>query len=287
MKRTAFVFLLVGCFALVQHSNADNPELTKAIEQIAEGNYAAAITILLPHMGESPTEPAYYYLGSAYWHAEEAEKAAATFEDGASKFPLSARIHNAAAKVYEQKFDLGKAIGFYRRAIALDPLIAYTGGGRYDPEFGAIYIPVVHDHRGKNSCGGRLYVDDEKMHFVVYYVASDWGLGKDDSFVLPFSNLEYVEVDRKKGQQIYDYSIETLLTNLSGPRRRIATGEESRVDLKFVAGTYIKGYRGKPWTKKNIKFFFIEPEIGEAFFEFLESKGVQTILRKKEGKRGS
>ena len=287
MKRTAFVFLLVGCFALVQHSNADSPELTKAIEQIAEGNYAAAITILLPHMGESPTEPVYYYLGSAYWHAEEMEKAAATFEDGASKFPLSARLYNAAAKVYEQQFELAKATRFYRRAIALDPLIAYTGGGRYDPEFDAIYIPVVHDHRGKNSCIGRLYVDNEKMHFVVYLVASEWGMGNDDSFILPFSGIEYVEVDRKKGQRTTDYSLLTLLTNLSGPRRRIATGEESRVDLKFVSGTGIKGYRGKPWTKKSIKFFFIEPEIGEGFFEFLESKDVQTVLRKKEGKRGS
>jgi hypothetical protein len=77
-----------------------------------------------------------------------------------------------------------------------------------------------------------------------------------------------------------DYSIITLLTNQSGPRRRLAGGEESRVDLKFTFKQPIKGYRGNPWTKNDIKFFFIEPDSGERMVKFLATKDVKAAPRK-------
>jgi hypothetical protein len=59
------------------------------------------------------------------------------------------------------------------QASVLDPPIIYINSGRYDPDYDALYIPVVHDHRGANSCVGR-HVTADKMHFVVYHVASGW-----------------------------------------------------------------------------------------------------------------
>jgi hypothetical protein len=108
---------------------------------------------------------------------------------------------------------------------------------------------------------------------------SGFGRGNDDSFKAGYDQIASVEVDRKKGEMTNDYSILTLLTNLSGPRRRIASGEESRVDLKFTFKTPIAGYRGSPWTKTDIKFFFIEPEMGDKFIKFLENKQVRTTRR--------
>jgi tetratricopeptide (TPR) repeat protein len=254
--------------------------LQQAIARLAEAKYAEATKILEGLVMEAPSEEAYYYLGLAHQRQGHGSEAALVFSSGAARFPLSARLANAAGVAYEQQFEVGKAIQHYRRAYALDPQVIYNGGGRYEPEFDAIYIPVVHDHRGANACSGRLYVNPEGLHFVVYIVASEWGPGNDDSFRTPLTNIEFVEVDRKKGQQAYDYSLITLLTNLSGPRRRVDTGEQTRVDLKFVFKQPLQGYRGKPWNKEDIKFFFIEPEVGERLLKFLEAQDVKSTLRK-------
>jgi tetratricopeptide (TPR) repeat protein len=245
----------------------------------ADGKYAQAIPILEQVVVGSPSEEAFYYLGTAYWRDKQLDKALASFQDGISKFPLSARLYNAAARIYEQRLDIAHALPAYRHAVALDPTIAYTSGGRYDPEMDMLYLPVVHDHRGVNSCVGRLYVGEDKMHYVVYIVASGYGPGNDDSFETPYSNISAVEVDRKTGERNIDYSVLTLLTNLSGPRRRLGGGEEARVDLKFSFKTPISGYRGNSWTKNDIKFFFIEPETGEAFLKFLGTKDLKINRR--------
>lgn len=265
--------------APAQAPATDNPELVQAVQQLAEGKHKEAIDALQRLMVGSPSELVYFHLGNAYLLAKDYRKAAATFADGAAKFPLSARLFNGAGLAYEQLFELKPAVEHYRRAGALDPTILYTGGGRYDAEFNAIYVPIVHDHRGLNSCSGRLYVDDQKIHFVVFIVVSGVGPGNDDSFEAPYSQIDTVEVDRKKGEQVMDYSLITLLTNLSGPRRRLATGEQSRVDLKFSFKKPIAGYRGNPWTKDDIKFFFIEPEVGERFVTYLETKDLKLTLR--------
>ena len=257
-----------------------SPELLKAIDLLAQGKAAEAIPVLEKLTVDAPTEEAYFALGNAFALVNKPDRAVGAFEDGAAKFPLSARLWNGAAVVYERRMDVARAISLYRRALAIDPNIAFTGGGRYDPEFDAIYIPVVHDHRGANSCLGRIYIYPDKIHYVVYMVASGAGLGNDDSFEAPFANISEVEVDRKKGQQMYDYSILTMLTNQTSQRRRLAAGEEARVDLKFTFTQPIKGYRGGPWTKEEFKFFFIEPENGDRLLKFLESKDVKSTLRK-------
>jgi hypothetical protein len=257
----------------------EHPDMLKAIALAAEGKRADAIEALKKLTAEVPSEPAFFQLGNAYALDGKQDRAAAAFEDGIAKYPLSARLYNGAGLAYEQQMQLGKALAMYRKAVALEPTIAYTGGGRYEPEFNAIYIPVLHDHRGQNACSGRLYVDDSKMHFVVYHVFSGWGPGNDDSFEAPYSNVTEVEVDRKKGAQAVDYSIVTLLTNLSGPRRRISAGEQARVDLKFTFRAPITGYRGNPWSKPDIKFFFIEPELGDRFLKFLETKDLKVVAR--------
>lgn len=269
------VLLLLSFCAAAQ----DSADLVKAVDLSVQGKRADAIELLKKVLAENPTEAAYFQLGNAYALEKNYDRAAATFEDGIVKHPLSARLNNAAALAYELQLKLGKALAFYRRATALEPSIAYTGGGRYEPEFDAIYIPVLHDHRGANSCSGRLYVDDHKMHFVVYHVFSGWGVGNDDSFEVPYANIAEVEVDRKKGMQAMDYSILTLLTNQSGPRRRIAAGEEARVDLKFTFKKPITGYRGNPWNKPDMKFFFVEPDSGDRFVKFLETRDIKSTVR--------
>ncbi|MGH9492156.1 MAG: tetratricopeptide repeat protein [Terriglobales bacterium] len=260
-------------------ANAGKSDLDKALELIAAGKHTEAIPMLERLMVQQPTEEVYYYLGGAHVHEKAWDKAAATYEDGATRFPLSARLNYAAGLANERRFEPGKALQFYRRAVRLDPMLAYQGGGRYDAEIDALYIPVVHDHRGVNSCSGRLYYDDKGMHYIVYLVYSGWGQGNDDSFQVNYDLIDNVEVDHKKGQQSIDYSVLTLLTNLSGPRRRIAAGEEARVDLKFFFKKPIEGYRGGPWTKNDLKFFFIEPEMGDLFVKYLASRGVRTTQR--------
>jgi tetratricopeptide (TPR) repeat protein len=272
--------LLTALPAPAQNPAPANPELLRAVDQLAARKYDEGIETLKKLLASEPSEPAFYSLATAFMNKGNVERAAATFEDGIAQYPLSARMYNGAAVAYERQLKLKKAIEFYRKAVALEPSIAFTGGGRYEPEFDAIYIPVLHDHRGANACSGRLYVDGEKMHFVVYHVVSGWGLGNDDSFESPLSNLAEVEIDRKQGLQWADYAIIALLTNQSGPRRRIASGDQSRVDLKFIFRQPIKGYRGDPWSKPEIKFFFVEPEVGEQFVKFLESTDVKTYLRK-------
>lgn len=257
-----------------------NPDLLRAIDLLAQGKAAEAIPVLEKLTVDSPSEPAYFALGNALMLEKKWDRAAGAFEDGAARFPLSARLWNGAAAVYERRMDVVRAISLYRRAVALEPTIAFTGGGRYDPDFDAIYIPVVHDHRGANACLGRLYVYPDKIHYVVYIVVSGVGPGNDDSFESPFANIANVEVDRKKGEQMFDYSLLTMLTNQTSQRRRLAAGEEARVDLKFIFQQPIKGYRGNPWTKNDIKFFFIEPEGADRFLKLLESKDVKTAPRK-------
>lgn len=257
-----------------------NPELLKAIDFLAQGKAAEAIPVLEKLTVAAPSEDAYFALGNAFRLINNWDRAVGAFEDGAAKFPLSARLWNGAALVYERRMDVARAISLYRRAVAIDPNIAFTGGGRYDPDFDAIYVPVVHDHRGANSCLGRLYIYPNKIHYVVYIVVSGAGPGNDDSFETPLSNMSNVEVDRKKGEQINDYSLLTMLTNQTSQRRRLAAGEESRVDLKFTFAAPINGYRGNPWTKPDIKFFIIEPENGDRLLKYLESKDVKSSLRK-------
>jgi tetratricopeptide (TPR) repeat protein len=276
--RSGMVLACLASLGLVLTTGVSRAQtrLEAAIDHLAGRNYEAAAGALEALEKEAPSEAAVFYLSSAYMQQQNLAKAIATLEKGAQQFPLSGRIYNALGMAYEEKFDVIQATRFYRKAFALDPVLISTTGGHYDPAFNAIYIPLVHDHRGANSCAGRLYVDDQKIHFVVYVVASGFGSGNDDSFETSFSNIDYVEVDRKQGEMAMDYSFITLLTNLSGPRRRIGSGEESRVDLKFVFKEPIKGYRGKPWTKPDIKFFFIEPEMGNRLLAFLEGKGVKT-----------
>jgi tetratricopeptide (TPR) repeat protein len=280
MKRTcAWGCLAVLALAAPAPRAQENSDLVKAVALVADGKRPEAIEILKKLSADAPSEAVFYQLGNAYALDAKWERAVAAFEDGIARHPLSARLYNGAAMAYEQQLNLARALAHYRKAVALEPSIAYTGGGRFEPEFNAIYIPVIHDHRGANACSGRLYLDDEKMHFVVYHVFSGWGAGNDDSFETPYSNIGNLEVDRKRGAQAYDYSIITLFTNLSGPRRRIAAGEQARVDLKFLFESPIKGYRGDNWTKPDIKFFFVEPDSGERLIKFLEGKKVKVGAR--------
>jgi tetratricopeptide (TPR) repeat protein len=275
---TTLLFGAVGLI-LAQAGQAPDADLLKAIDSLVAGKTEDAIPLLEKAAAAAPSEQIYLWLGKAYIDDKKPELALSMFQKGVAAFPTSARLWYMIGQMYEANMDPANAIPAYHRASVLDPPIVYTNSGRYDPDFDALYLPVVHDHRGANSCVGRLYVTNDKMHFVVYHVVSGWGQGNDDSFETPYSNISNVEVDRKSGTQWNDYSILTLLTNQSGTRRRIGTGEEARIDLKFTFDSPIHGYRGKPWDKNDIKFFFIEPENGEKLLKFLETKGVKTQLR--------
>ena len=281
-KITSLVLLtiLFSCgLALGQSAEAPSAELLGAIDALVAKKTDEAIPQLEKLAAAAPSEQLYMWLGKAYIDAKKPELALSMFEKGVKSFPISAKLWYMIGQMHELSMDPSNAIPAYRKASVLDPPIIYANSGRYDPDFDALYIPVVHDHRGANSCVGRLYVTADKMHYVVYHVASGWGLGNDDSFEVPYSNISDVEVDRKSGQQAFDYGILTLLTNQSGTRRRIATGEEARIDLKFTFDSPVRGYRGKPWDKPDIKFFFIEPENGESFLKFLQSRGLKTHER--------
>jgi tetratricopeptide (TPR) repeat protein len=258
---------------------AVSPDLAKASDLISQNKHGEALPLLQKAVAQESSEAAYVLLGNALLHEKQRDRALQVFQEGTTRYPMSARLWNAVGLQHEAAFNLPKAVEAYRRAVALEVSMAALGGGRYDQEFDTLYIPVVHDHRGANSCAGRVYVYDDKIHYVVYHVASGIGLGNDDSFETPFTNIAELEVDRKKGAQAFDYSIITLITNQSSARRRIASGDESRLDLKFTFGTPIHGYRGNAWTKAELKFFFVEPETGESLLKFMEAHKVKSVVR--------
>ena len=285
MNRKA-IGLLVGvalissvCIARVAGAQGVNPDLARATDLLGQNKYGDALPLLEKVVAQDGTEQAFLLYGNALQHEKQGDKALKVYQDGAARHPLSARLWNAIGLFHEHKFDLTNAVSAYRRAFALDASVTATAGGRYDPEFDAVYIPVVHDHRGANACAGRIYVLGDKLHYVVYHVVSGAGLGNDDSFETPFTNIAEIEVDRKKGAQAFDYSIITLITNQSALRRRISSGDEARIDLKLTFGSPIHGYRGGSWTKAELKFFFVEPESGEQLLKYLEAHNVKSVVR--------
>ena len=101
MRKTILVILCVAFATAVQAPTlsgqapgTDNPELVKAVQQLAEGKYPEAIKALQLLMVGSPSEQVYFHLANAYLLAKDYRQAAAAFADGASKFPLSARLEN-------------------------------------------------------------------------------------------------------------------------------------------------------------------------------------------------
>ncbi len=254
------------------------PDLSKALQAYADGDYESALSVLEHLMLESPREDTYYLFGNALFNRKDWKKAAAVYADGAIRFPLSAKLHHAAGIAYAESFQFGEAIRHYRQAYLLDPLIVNQGGARFDPHLDAIYIPAMHDHRGARNCQGRLFISETEIHFVAYLTTG----GDDDSIRIKYTDIESVEIDRKKGGGVFaftaQYSAAMLLANLRGPRRLILPDEYSRLDLKFTFKNSLPGYRGS-WKKESFKFFFLETELGDLFLNFLEQKEVRTHLR--------
>src|ERR1700752_2023713 len=97
MRKMALLILLLSVSALAQQP----AEIDQALEKIAQGKHAEAIPVLERLMVSSPGEPVYYHLGGAYIHEKNWAKAAATYEDGAARYPLSARLNYAAGLANE------------------------------------------------------------------------------------------------------------------------------------------------------------------------------------------
>ena len=95
LKFAPFLFALVCLLSLapgIISAQQSNPEMLKAIDLLAQGKAAAAIPVLEKLTMDAPSENAYFALGNAFVLEAKWDRAVGAFEDGAAKFPLSARL---------------------------------------------------------------------------------------------------------------------------------------------------------------------------------------------------
>src|SRR5215475_12333870 len=100
------ILILVGTnFALGQASG----QTEDAREAIERGEYVRAVDILSNQLSEGPTADTYIYLGIAYGHMKDYEKAENVLRTGAEKYPQDSRFHNELAGVYLANKDVEAA----------------------------------------------------------------------------------------------------------------------------------------------------------------------------------
>ena len=112
------IMLLLGGVALGQVDEA-----RQAIEQ---GEYVLAVNILSEILASRPDPDAYLYLGIAYRHMKEYQKAEDTFNEGSQRYPNDSRFQNELANLFLENNDIQSAKSALRRALAVDPSNSYA-----------------------------------------------------------------------------------------------------------------------------------------------------------------
>jgi hypothetical protein len=106
--------------------NAAVAQVSEAREAIERGEYVRAVNILAAELAERPSADTYLYLGIAYGHMKEYEKAQEVLIQGSAHYPDDARFHNELAGVHLANNDVDTARSDLERALSVDPTNDYA-----------------------------------------------------------------------------------------------------------------------------------------------------------------
>ena len=97
-----------------------------AREAIRNGNYEHAISLLTATLEREPSADAFLYLGIAYAHSKNHERAEATLQEGGAKYPEDPRFHNELAGLYLSQNEVEKARMSLNDALRIGPDNVYA-----------------------------------------------------------------------------------------------------------------------------------------------------------------
>jgi tetratricopeptide (TPR) repeat protein len=113
-KVISLAFILLTGFA---ESFAQVDEARQAIDR---GEYVRAATILSAELGQRPSADAYLYLGIAYRHMKEYQKAGDVLNEGSKRYPDDARFHDELANLFLENNDVDAAKTQLKESLKLD-----------------------------------------------------------------------------------------------------------------------------------------------------------------------
>jgi tetratricopeptide (TPR) repeat protein len=116
MKAISLVLTVLACFAGAAFGQVD-----EARQAIDRGEYPRAVSILSNALADRPSPDAYLYLGIAYRHIKEYQKAEDIFEEGGRRYPDDSRFPIERANLFIENNDIDAAKTALRQALAIDP----------------------------------------------------------------------------------------------------------------------------------------------------------------------
>ena len=84
-------------------------QVDEAKQAIDRGEYVRAVNILSALLEDRPTADTYLYLGIAYVHMKEYQKAEDVLNEGSRRYPQDARFHNELANSFFEDNDADTA----------------------------------------------------------------------------------------------------------------------------------------------------------------------------------
>ena len=121
MFRRSAAACLLFLFATVATAQVDEARLA-----MDRGEYVRAVNILSAALAERPTSDTYLYLGIAYGHMKEYQKAEDILKEGGQRFPEDSRFHNELANLFLENNDVDAARSELSRTLAADPNNGYA-----------------------------------------------------------------------------------------------------------------------------------------------------------------
>ena len=101
-------------------------QVDEAKQAIDRGEYVRAVNILSKALADRPTPETYLYLGIAYRHMKEYQKAEDIFNEGSTRYEDDSRFLNELANLFLENNDIEAAKTALRRALLVDPTNNYA-----------------------------------------------------------------------------------------------------------------------------------------------------------------
>ena len=111
--RSACALLLVSAVAIAQ--------VDEARQAIDRGEYVRAVNILSQALADQPSPDVYLYLGIAYGHIKENQKAEDVLREGSRRYPEDSRFHAELANLFLDTNDVEAAKSELKLVLAIDP----------------------------------------------------------------------------------------------------------------------------------------------------------------------
>ncbi len=125
MIKAAFAVIVLVVFSMLSTCPAF-AQIDDARQAINRGEFVKAVNILLAEVTQNPSADAYLYLGLAYGHMKEYQKAEDTFKTGVLRYPQDSRFHNELANLHLENNDRDAAKSELRSALQVDPANNYA-----------------------------------------------------------------------------------------------------------------------------------------------------------------